>query len=101
VIAKLQQEDLLADRVADNPAKHRFELTIDGHTAFTVYALTGDVITFVHTEVPKELAGRGVGSMLARGALENVRSRRLKVVAECPFIASFIAKHAEFSDLLA
>jgi predicted GNAT family acetyltransferase len=91
----------MADQVTDNPARHRFELTVDGHTAFAAYALAGDVITFVHTEVPKELAGRGVGSTLARGALDNVRARRLKVIAECPFIAAYIAKHAEFADLLA
>lgn len=91
----------MAAQVTDNPARHRFELTLDGHTAFTVYVLAGDVITFVHTEVPRELAGRGVGSILARGALDNVRTRHLKVIAECPFIAAFIAKHAEFADLLA
>ena len=73
---------------------------IDGHTAFATYALADDVVTFVHTEVPKELAGRGVGSTLARGALENVRARRLKVIAECPFIAGYIKKHVEFMDLL-
>jgi predicted GNAT family acetyltransferase len=91
----------MADQVTDNPARQRFELTVDGHTAFTAYALAGDVITFTHTVVPKELAGRGVGSTLARGALDNVRARHLKVIAECPFIAAYIAKHDEFADLLA
>jgi predicted GNAT family acetyltransferase len=91
----------MADQVTDNPARHRFELTVEGHTAFAVYALAGDVITFVHTEVPKELAGRGVGSTLAQGALENVRARNLKVIAECPFIAGYIKKHVEYAGLLA
>ena len=49
----------------------------------------------------KELGGKGVGSTLARGALEDVRRRGLRVVAQCPFIKGFIDKHAEFSDLLA
>jgi len=42
-----------------------------------------------------------VGSTLARGALEDVRRRGLRVVAQCPFIKGFMDKHAEFSDLLA
>ncbi len=87
--------------VRDNPDRHRYELEIDGHVAFAEYGLTAGVITFIHTEVPKELGGKGVGSTLARGALEDVRRRGLRVVAQCPFIKGFIDKHAEFSDLLA
>jgi len=87
--------------VRDNPARHRYELETEGHVAFAEYRLAPGVITFVHTEVPKQLGGKGVGSALARGALEDVRRRGFKVVVECPFIKGFIAKHAEFSDLLA
>ena len=87
--------------VRDNPARHRYELETEGHVAFAEYRLAAGVITFVHTVVPKELGGKGVGSALARGALEDVRRRRLKVVAECPFIKGFMDKHAEFNDLLA
>ena len=87
--------------VRDNPARHRYELEVDGHVAFAEYGLAAGVITFIHTEVPKALGGKGVGSALARGALEDVRRRGLRVVAQCPFIKGFIDKHAEFSDLLA
>jgi uncharacterized protein len=86
--------------VRDNPARHRYELEVEGHVAFAEYALAAGVITFVHTVVPKELGGRGVGSTLARGALDDVRRRGLKVVAQCPFIKAFMDKHAEFNDLL-
>lgn len=86
--------------VRDNPAESRFELEVDGHTAIAVYRLSGDTITFVHTEVPEELGGRGVGSTLARGALEQARARGLKVVAKCPFIAGYIGKHPEYQGLL-
>jgi predicted GNAT family acetyltransferase len=87
--------------VRDNPARHRYELEVDGHVAFAEYRLATGVITFIHTEVPKELGGKGVGSTLARGALEDVRRRGLRVVAQCPFIKGFMDKHAEFNDLLA
>ena len=86
--------------VRDNPAQRRFELIVDGGTAAAYYDLSPGVITFTHTEVPRAIEGRGIGSQLARGALEAVRAQGLKVVAECPFIQGYIGKHAEFQDLL-
>ena len=86
--------------VIDNPTEHRYELTVDGHLAGAYYKLSDGVITFVHTEVPKELGGRGIGSQLVKGALDDVRARNLKVVAQCPFVAGYIGKHADYSDLL-
>jgi uncharacterized protein len=87
--------------VRNNPGRTRYELEVDGHLAVAVYTLAPGVITFVHTEVPKELGGRGVGTVLARGALEDVRRQGLKVVVRCSFIKAFMAKHPEFNDLLA
>lgn len=86
--------------VRDNREHHRFELEVDGHLAIAQYRLEPGIITFLHTEVPKELEGRGIGSALARAALDGVRAEGLKVVARCPFIASYIARHKEFADLL-
>ncbi|MBN9586371.1 MAG: N-acetyltransferase [Afipia sp. 62-7] len=90
----------MSDTVQNNPSKKRYELTVEGHTAATYYTLSNGVITFVHTEVPKELEGRGVGSKLIKGALDQVRADGLKVVAQCPFVKAYIGKHAEYADLL-
>ncbi len=87
--------------VTDNKAKQRFELKAGEHLALAHYKMSDGVITFTHTEVPQELSGQGVGSRLARGALEQVQARGLKVVAQCPFIAAFIRKNPEFAALLA
>ncbi len=87
--------------VRDNPEKHRFELVVDGYTALAEYRLSPGVVTFTHTEVPKELGGRGIGSKLAKGALDQARVRGLKVVPLCPFIKAWIEKHPEYRDLLA
>jgi len=87
--------------VRNDPAQRRFELAAEGGIAAAYYTLSPGVITFVHTEVPPALEGRGIGSKLAHGALEAVRAQGLKVVAECPFIRGYIERHAEFSDLLA
>jgi len=87
--------------IIDNLTRHRFELQIDGATAFVLYRREPTVITFIHTEVPETLAGRGVGSRLARHVLEMARADGLKVVPRCPFIAAWMEKHPEYDDLRA
>ena len=54
----------------------------------------------MHTEVPKELNGRGIGSALARGLLDIARTQGLTVKPLCPFVAGYIAKHPEYADLV-
>ena len=86
--------------VVNNKDQHRYELAVERHLAATYYTLSDGVITFVHTEVPPELGGKGVGSALVKGALDQVRADGLKVIAQCPFVKAYIGKHAEYADLL-
>jgi predicted GNAT family acetyltransferase len=86
--------------IVNNRERHRYELAVDGHIAATYYAIADGVITFIHTEVPPELGGKGIASKLIRGALDQVRAEGLKVIAQCPFVKAFIDKHADYQDLL-
>jgi uncharacterized protein len=86
--------------IVNNHAQHQFELSVDGHLATAHYESDGNVVTFVHTEVPTELGGRGVGSRLVQGALDQVRADGQKVIAECPFVKAWIGKHPAYQDLL-
>jgi predicted GNAT family acetyltransferase len=86
--------------VTDNQAQHRFELAVGDHIATSQYSLKDGVIAFMHTEVPEALAGKGIGSKLIKGVLDQVRERGLKVVALCPFVKAYIEKHADYADLL-
>jgi uncharacterized protein len=86
--------------VVNNRVHHRYELAVDGHLAATYYDIADNVITFIHTEVPPELGGKGIGSKLVKGALDQVRVEGLKVVAQCPFVKAYIDKHGEYADLL-
>jgi predicted GNAT family acetyltransferase len=86
--------------IINNKAHQRYELEVDGHLATEHYRLDGNVITFEHTDVPKELGGKGVGSKLIRGALDSVRADSLKVVPQCPFVKAFIDKNPDYQDLL-
>jgi predicted GNAT family acetyltransferase len=87
--------------VTDNPALNRFELAQDGLVAFSAYRREPGRITITHTEVPDAFRGQGIGSKLARGALDLVRASGDQLVARCQFIAAYIEKHPEYQDLLA
>jgi predicted GNAT family acetyltransferase len=90
----------MTDTVLNNTDKNRYELSVDGHLAATYYRISDGVITFIHTEVPDALAGRGVGGKLVKGALDQVRAAGLKVVPQCPFVRAYIEKHPDYADLL-
>lgn len=86
--------------VHDNTARHRFELEADGHIAFSEYKRAPGLITITHTEVPKELGGRGIGTALAHGLMALIRAEGIKVKPLCPFVKAYIEKHPEYADLV-
>ena len=87
--------------IRDNAARSRFELETGGVTVFMNYRLAGNVISLDHTETPVEARGRGLASALAKGVLDNVRGRGLKIVPRCPFVAAYVGKHPQYADLVA
>ena len=87
--------------VRDNRASHRFELEIDDHVAKAWYRKQGNVVTFTHTDVPDALSGKGVGTRLAKGALDAVRAAGRKSSRPARSSPPYIGKHREYADLLA
>ena len=37
---------------------------------------------------------------LVQGVLEDIRRKKLKVVPQCPFVATYIRRHPEWMDLV-
>lgn len=89
--------------VTDNASEQRFEAWVGGELAGAAYyELADETITFTHTEVEDRFEGQGVGSALARGALDAVRADGgLRVVPRCSFIKGWIDRHEDYQDLLA
>ncbi|NUP40474.1 MAG: N-acetyltransferase [Streptomyces sp.] len=86
--------------VTDAPEAGRYEARVGDDLAGTAaYMRTPEVIAFIHTEVDGDYEGRGVGSALARRAMEDARTQGVKVLAICPFIAGWLARHPEYDDL--
>ena len=86
--------------VIHNEPAHRFELHADGLCALLTYRRFPDRIVFDHTEVPPVLEGKGLAAKLARYALDFARQQHLRVISLCPYISSFLRKHAEYQDLV-
>jgi hypothetical protein len=90
----------MVNAVRNNVTLCRYELEVDGVTAFVTYESSPETLTLIHTEVPPQLSGRGIGSALARGVLETVRKEGFKILPRCEFIAGYIEKHPEFRDMV-
>ena len=86
--------------ISNNETLSRFETEIQGHQAFLTYKLKGNSLALLHTDVASELEGRGVGSSLARFALEYARERGLKVLPYCRFVSGYIEKHPEYAGIV-
>jgi uncharacterized protein len=61
---------------------------------------TGAVTVLTHTEVSSEYEGRGVGSTLARHALDDARDRGRRVLPLCPFVAEWLRRHPDYGDVV-
>lgn len=88
--------------VSRNESHKRFEATIDGTPAgFIDYRVRDGEVTLIHTETLAGFEGRGVGSALAKAALDDLRARGEKAFPLCPFIRSWLTKHpGEYDDIV-
>ena len=86
--------------VINNVNHQRFEAEVDGQLAFASYIRESDRVIFDHTFVPDLLCGKGVAATLVRAALDEARQQRWRIVPRCSFVAGFIERNPEFSDLV-
>lgn len=87
--------------IQDNPAEQRFEMDTSSGPAIANYRWDGDLLVIFHTEVPRELRGRGLGEKLVRGVFDQVRQRKVKVVPLCWFVREFVERNPEYRELMA
>jgi len=81
--------------VVDATDENRFVVRGDGAEAELVYRIESDRLELIHTGVPEEWGGRGIGGRLVRAALQRARSEHLTVVPWCPFASRWIRDHPD------
>lgn len=86
-----------------NDAQQRYELRMgDEVAAKAEYREQEGGVCFTHTEVDERYEGQGLASKLAAFALDDVKSRGMKALPQCEFIAAYIARHEkDYGDLVA
>jgi len=87
-------------RILEKVTFGRFEIERDSEVAYLEYSMGGNILTLIHTEIPKKLRGLGLATLLAETGLCWARENNFKVDVVCPSVAEYVAKHPEHSDLI-
>ena len=87
--------------VSENTEKKRFEAAVEDKVAFVDYIRAKGAVYLTHTEVPKGLEGKGVGSGLVKAVLETLEAEGSKIAPLCPFVAAYTKRHPEWRRILA
>jgi uncharacterized protein len=79
----------------------RYELRIGDRTiGHAAYDRRGNTLYATHTEVDRACEGRGFGSRLVEGMLEDAAHQGLQIVPLCSFVRAYIKRHPEHESLL-
>lgn len=88
--------------VTDVAERNRYEITVDGRLAgFGEYRPGDGIVDLTHTEVFDEFSGRGIAGALVAAELDDARRQGLRVRPLCPYVAAYIKRHPEYTDLVA
>jgi predicted GNAT family acetyltransferase len=88
-----------ARQVTDNQAASRFQFqAAGGPLAELRYRRNGNRLILIHTEVPAELEGSGIGGGLVVAALDRAAREGLTVVPLCPFARGWLERHADVAS---
>jgi predicted GNAT family acetyltransferase len=85
-------------QVTDNQAKSRFEADFGGSVAELLYRQNGNRLVLIHTEVPEQLEGHGIGGALVTAAIDRAVRDGMTVVPLCPFARGWLERHPDVAS---
>ncbi|HWR16608.1 MAG TPA: GNAT family N-acetyltransferase [Terriglobales bacterium] len=86
--------------VRHNPQQSRFETDVNGELATLDYEQRGNSIALTHTKVPRKAWNMGIGSALARAALEYAQGAATPVIPECEFVVTFLKRNPKYLNIV-
>ena len=86
--------------VIKNLENSRFELNVEGHIAFIDFKQEEQLIKLIHTEIPEEMAGKGIAAILVSKTLEYLESNKNTLYPYCPYVYAYIKKHPEWKRVV-
>jgi uncharacterized protein len=87
-------------QVLNNKERSQFEVHEEGEIAVLQYRFHEGVIWLMHTEVPKNLEGRGIAAALAHFSLEWAKQNKTKAKVLCPFVATYLKRHPGYNEYI-
>lgn len=88
-------------RLETNPAAQRYEFYLgQRRIGLADYRDQGDAVSIPHTEIDPAVGGRGLGSQMVRGVLDDLRAQHRQVLPDCPFVAKVIRENGSYLDLV-
>lgn len=87
--------------VTRNDANNRYEISQENKVVgFAEFQSVGNAVMLPHTAVDEGHEGEGLGSQLVKYALDDIRTQGKQVMPTCPFVAAYIKRHPEYTDLV-
>jgi predicted GNAT family acetyltransferase len=84
-----------------NKFDKRFELHLENNLkAFVSYTKNGNHLSLIHSEVPVQLRGQGVGKDLVLKTFEAIRSEGYTATAYCSYIIAVRRINPNYSDVI-
>jgi predicted GNAT family acetyltransferase len=81
--------------IFDDTEHHRLVIDEDGLFPHLDYRRVAKRLVLIHTEVPEELAGLGIGGRLVRAAAKIAADQDLVLVPLCAFARTWLEEHPD------
>lgn len=82
--------------VTHYPERYRFEVELNGYTAYTKYVRYHNYLDIVQTYVPREIDRRGLEVALVEATYKYALENRMKPQATCSYAVSWLKNHPEY-----
>jgi len=97
--SKPQSETLV---IANLPEARRYEARFGDQVAGWVdYGRVRNRLVAIHTEVPPEFGGKGIGTALVRHVIADARASGFTITPRCPLFVTWFERHPDDGDVLA
>ena len=78
----------------------RFTLDINGEIAKVNYQLRQDKMYLLHSEVPYNIRGQGIGKVLVEKTFEQLTHEGYKAVAVCSYIKAVASRSEKWNEII-
>jgi quinol monooxygenase YgiN/predicted GNAT family acetyltransferase len=87
--------------VRDNPESQTYDALFGDEIVGTLlYEREGPRLVLTHTAVQNRYQHQGIATTLIAAALDDIRAKGKKVTVLCPAVATFLAGHPDYADLV-